>query len=754
LARSGIPAATARANGVYTEADPARVARLLGWERPASGLGDCLVFPYHDLDGRPTGYVRLKPDRPRAGDDGKAVKYEAPKGQPPRLYVVAGCLPAVFDPTVRLLITEGEKKALAAAQAGFVVVALSGVWSWCKKGSGEGGKPKELIDDLLRVPLRDRPVCLVFDSDRAGNRDVLRAEFELAGALRAEGATVKVVQLPPGPLAPSDDELLGEEERQATLVPSKQGLDDYLAAKGADGPAALRALLETAQDPRPPDELAERADDPFVLARTFLHPDLRWHGGNTVPRRYLFKLFSWNGDFYRWRRNGHALEPAGDLRARLAKHVKAQLDEAHKAALEGWKEEVKSEESDVKKPKPVKVTKQLVADTALALAGLALLPAGSRPPLWLGGRGPWPPGEVLACKNGLLHLPGLVAGKDVKDCFRPPRPDFFSPHRPLAFDFDPAAPAPSAWLAFLAQLWPDDPKAVAALQDWFGYCLTADTHQHKILLVVGPRRSGKGTIARVLAGLVGDANYCGPTLAGLGANFGLWPLLGKTVAVISDARLSNRTDVAQVTERLLSISGEDKQTVDRKYQEPVTTKLTARFMILTNELPRLNDASGALASRLIALRLVHSFYGREDHGLTGKLLKELPGILLWAAEGWRRLRERGHFEQPESGLEMAQEMEDLSSPVGAFVRECCALGPGYEVGVRELFTHWQTWCLDRGRKEPGTEQTFGRDLLAAVPGLGRRKLRTEGGRVRTYLGIRLRGSDEPEPDDSVVGEGG
>ena len=109
----------------------------------------------------------------------------------------------------------------------------------------------------------------------------------------------------------------------------------------------------------------------------------------------------------------------------------------------------------------------------------------------------------------------------------------------------------------MEELWPNDLRAVETLQEWFGYCLLPDTTQQKILMLVGPKRSGKGTIARVLGRVVGMANVCGPTLASLGTNFGLWPLLGKMLAIVADARLSGRTDTAVVVERLLSISGED-----------------------------------------------------------------------------------------------------------------------------------------------------------------------------------------------------
>jgi putative DNA primase/helicase len=43
-------------------------------------------------------------------------------------------------------------------------------------------------------------------------------------------------------------------------------------------------------------------------------------------------------------------------------------------------------------------------------------------------------------------------------------------------------------------------------------------------------------IARILAALIGKRNVCGPTLNSLGGDFGLAPLLGKSLAVISDAR--------------------------------------------------------------------------------------------------------------------------------------------------------------------------------------------------------------------------
>ena len=212
---------------------------------------------------------------------------------------------------------------------------------------------------------------------------------------------------------------------------------------------------------------------------------------------------------------------------------------------------------------------------------------------------------------------------------------------------------------------------------------------------------------------------------------------------MSDARLSTKADSKVVVERLLSISGEDSLTIDRKYKEPWTGRLPTRFLIMTNELPRLSDASGALASRFILFVLTRSFYGSENPKLTGQLLAQAPAIFNWALEGLDRLTERGYFVNPETGKDAIQQMEDLSSPICAFLRDRCVVRGGCEVKVEALWVAWKTWC-EGDNRPPGTKAVFGRDLRAAVPTLkhGRPREKGEHGeqdeRVYIYQGLGLR----------------
>jgi putative DNA primase/helicase len=163
---------------------------------------------------------------------------------------------------------------------------------------------------------------------------------------------------------------------------------------------------------------------------------------------------------------------------------------------------------------------------------------------------------------------------------------------------------------------------------------------------------------------------------------------------------------------------------------------------MTNELPRLEDASGALASRFVVLRLTQSFYGREDHGLLDCFVPELPGILNWALDGWDRLHARGRFLQPEASTELIQQFEGLGSPINAFLRDRCEVGSGYQVPQPKLFEAWKAWCAENGRDKSGTVQTFGRNLRAALPWLRETQPRVLGTRIRFYQGVRLQEHDE------------
>ena len=260
-------------------------------------------------------------------------------------------------------------------------------------------------------------------------------------------------------------------------------------------------------------------------------------------------------------------------------------------------------------------------------------------PCWIDGRTVPNPATLFMVKNGMLLLPRTAAGN----------PQLL-PHDPRCFslssadyDYSQSAHCPQ-WQAFLGELWPDDHRSRNLLREWCGYCLLPDTSHQKILAITGPPRSGKSTIARVLRDLVGPRNVACPSIRSLSGQFGLWAMLDKSVAIIPDATLPRPCPA--VEEILKSVSGEDAVDIDRKGMTPLTgVKLPTRIVVLANEMPKFHDPSRALEHRLLTLRTTRSYYGKEDKSLTAKLLEELPGILNWAIEGWKRLQARGHFDE-------------------------------------------------------------------------------------------------------------
>lgn len=354
------------------------------------------------------------------------------------------------------------------------------------------------------------------------------------------------------------------------------------------------------------------------------------------------------------------------------------------------------------------------------------LTAETAAPSWLRQRDDRPPpSEILPCRSHLLHVPSRTRLAATPDLFA---------FNALGFDFDEHAESPEQWLAFLHQLLGDDPEAFQLLQEWFGYALVADTSQQKMLMLVGPPRSGKGVIGRVLRELVGPGNVAGPTTGGLAGPFGLQPLIGKSLAIVSDARFQGR-DVPVLAERLLCISGEDAISVPRKYLPDVTLKLPTRFVFLTNEVPHLADTSGALPSRFLLIRLRHSFLGDEATDLSARLLGELPGILLWSLHGLDRLRSRGRFVQPGSGQDDVGDLERLASPMKSFVADCCIIEAGLRLGVAEAFAAWRQWCSRQSLPCEDSVQEFAKQLRAVVPTL---RCRKSTGDLRVYQGMGLR----------------
>ena len=425
------------------------------------------------------------------------------------------------------------------------------------------------------------------------------------------------------------------------------------------------------------------------------------------------RLVAHRGLFYEWV-GTHWNEVARlDVRAQLY----AWLEDAVY-----WTEGTKTKPPEIAAFEP---TMRKIADVVDALAGAEHVSSEVEPPWWRDGEPPWGADEIVAMQNGVL-------ARSTRTLY-PHSPLLFNAHV-LPFAFDPLAPTPTCWHCFLRELWGDDTETISTLQEIMGYILAGGTTLQKLFALIGPKRSGKGTILRILTALLGAENVVGPTLSALATQFGLHSLVGKPLAAISDARLGKQRDSYIAVERLLAISGEDAISVPRKYKDDWTGRLPTRFVLLSNELPAFEDASATIASRFILLMFRTSFYGRENPKLTAELLEEAPGVFNWCLEGLDRLVERGAFVQPQASRSAIRHLEDLASPVSAFLRDHCVIDPDAKVSKDEVWAAWKQWAEDAGIKK-GTKDVLLKDLRAVDPRITSIRPMIDGKRVYMLSGL-------------------
>lgn len=655
------------------------------------------VYKYREHDGR----VQFETVRYRIENGGKTFSQRRPLGNGEYAWNLKGITPVLYnlpallaaDPDQIVWIVEGEKDCDNLGAKGRLATT-------CPMGAGKWR-------DHYAETLRGRRVVIIPDHDLAGREHA----WQVAKSLRGVAASVKIVEIPG--------------------LPEKGDVSDFLNGGGSvdqlDDIARDAPFWEPAEVHQPP-AILEADDDPHRLCRIYLEsleidgkPAVVYHRG---------ELHVWEGKAYR-------PLPDQEVNAATTAITKREFNRLGPIAVKAWEDRGRKDRKGMPcdPPKVLKVGTRLIGDIANAIRGETLLPGSVDSPAWLIPDPPFPAADVLPTANGLVHLPSFVEGKP--RAIVKPTPEFFCPYA-LDYGFDADAEIPVAWAGFLASVWPDDMESIETLQEWLGYLITLDTSHQKIGLFIGPPRSGRGTISRVISKMIGPDNVASPTFSGLASHFGAACLIGKPVAIVGDARQSKKSDWAIALERLLMISGEDRIEIDRKNRTSWSGKLPTRLMLISNELPTFLDQSGALASRFLLFRFAESFLGREDKQLDAKLEAELPGILLWAIEGWKRLRDRGHFLQPESGQGMLDQFRDLASPVGAFVREKCEVKAGRMTARSDIFQAWKDWCLEMNR-EPGTEEVFGRNLRTVCPRLGTTQPRDKQGKqYRAYEGIGLK----------------
>lgn len=349
-----------------------------------------------------------------------------------------------------------------------------------------------------------------------------------------------------------------------------------------------------------------------------------------------------------------------------------------------------------------------------------------------------PAEHVLAFPNCVLDL---RSGMTLK-----PTPNLFTTAA-CGFDYEEDPPPPAQWLTFLDDIFAGEQEQVDLLQEWFGYCLSPDCSLDKAMVLVGPARSGKGTVMQMLRELLSPSSVVGPTLAQMQTNFGMSALIGKRLAIVDDVRVGRGTDMNAVTENILNLTGRKWWTLDRKFKAAWSGYLPCKLAVVSNEMPAWRDDSGVIATRLLTLRTRASFLGKEEPLLFRDYLQpERASVLKWALAGERRVRENGCFSESRVSQEECARNEAAAAPHLIFVREKLIIDQNAEVEKDDLFKVYEAWCRETGAYASNKDWLV-RNLNKVLP----RPLVERKDKGERYLrGVRLKNAQELGDDSDLV----
>jgi putative DNA primase/helicase len=170
-------------------------------------------------------------------------------------------------------------------------------------------------------------------------------------------------------------------------------------------------------------------------------------GGNG-PRT----LLAWRGGWMRWETTHWSELDAAHLRSDIY-DVLGEVDYKHPIREKGI--------TVGHEIRPWSPDKHKVANVIEAMAAIGHLSTDIDPPSWTGVHSANSlAAQMISCQNGLLDLSTRTLNNHT--------PVFFNVVS-VPFDYQQDAAEPTAWMEFLASVWPDEPDSIALLQEYVGY---------------------------------------------------------------------------------------------------------------------------------------------------------------------------------------------------------------------------------------------------------------------------------------------
>ena len=309
--------------------------------------------------------------------------------------------------------------------------------------------------------------------------------------------------------------------------------------------------------------------------------------------------------------------------------------------------------------------------------------------------------------------------------------------------FSPAATCPKQFRQFIISSFGEEWLSV--IQMTLRYIVDPTFKPSKIVLILGPSGSGKGTLERLI-----EKIFPQDCISVITSNFQdinhpdkiRQFVRGKRLVVFPDLQgrqfgvgtIYSMTDGGLLTSRALHEAEAD-----------AGEAFNGRLVICSTQPPSMEDAGNGMTRRMMVLRTLDRKDQKPDHDLDDKLEAELGEIVSWALEAAADdVKEMLRSGDPAGLLQMSSNQAEVQmDPIRSFIDQCLERKDAdvFPSDVR-LFTVFKIFCHDQKHK-PTAQRTFVNRLKAALPHLRIERMAVPGsqGQKKTsacFFGLGLR----------------
>ena len=244
------------------------------------------------------------------------------------------------------------------------------------------------------------------------------------------------------------------------------------------------------------------------------------------------------------------------------------------------------------------------------------------------------------------------------------------------------------------------------IEEMIGYTLFRRNELRKCFILTGNGKNGKSTLLDILKELLGKENISSVSLDELNDRFKTFQLDGK-LANIGDDISDKYIEDNSVFKKL--VTGETVN-VERKGRDPYDFENYSKLIFSCNNLPRINDLSDGLKSRLMFIPFNAKFSADDsdyDPFIKDKLMTNdsLEYLLKLGLDALNRTLYRKEFTKVKVVEDAWKEYERINNPILEFIEEHKIENES----VNDVFRQYQVWCVESGLKAV-SKSKFGSEL--------------------------------------------